>query len=77
MYFHLQDTKKAVGPVYMMEKNLELQGYNVISVSPYSWNAMHMNVDDAKSDFFRQKFTNFTQPKFPFSASSSTDRYRW
>lgn len=61
----------------MMEKNLELQGYNVISVSPYSWNAMHMNVDDAKSDFFRQKFTNFTQPKFPFSASSSTDRYRW
>jgi hypothetical protein len=48
---------------------LSFQGYNVISVSPFSWNAMSMNLPEAKTDFFRNKFRTKSGPAFPFSAS--------
>ena len=73
-----QDLKKPVGVVDLSEKNLQLQDYTVITINTFAWNAMQMNVPDAKSNFFKQKFnisTKQAQSKFPFSAMGATDAH--
>ena len=62
----------------LSEKNLQLQDYTVITINPFAWNAMQMNVPDAKSNFFKQKFnisTKQAQSKFPFSAIASDTQH--
>lgn len=52
---YTHDTKKLTGKPRMDETNLQLQGYNVVSVNPYTWNAMAMAIGKAKKDFFKRR----------------------
>lgn len=53
-YFFLIFFRNLVGLADLNEKNLKLQGYEVISISPFSWNSMNMTVRGAKNDYLQK-----------------------